>query len=692
MRLLGVISALFLSQQAAMAGTYTAATCDYANVNGLINNTGGTQQHLAVDGDVINIPAGTCTWTTQLSVTVGISIIGAGSGSTTITEAVPTVSMLVVTIPSATSSTFRLSGITLAPGGQNVRYSLMQITGTCNSTTCSHIRLDSLNITGWKYAVDFSGQVSSVNNVFGVIDHITAGLPNGGVFMEISHGTYGGVGLYGDSSWASPDFWGTDNALYLETNTFTVPSGNGFSITDSGSGGGARFVGRFNTLQNANWQTHGTESGGRNRGARHVEIYNNALTFATGSGTAQVGLGLRSGTALVGNNSYDNGGSTTNGFMNSEVGANNYRDDNDFSPWGWCSGLGPWDNNDPTIYATGTVTATSLSATNLSVTDSTQTWTASQWVGYPPYSVIDMSRTSTISGANLAAQITSSTATNVSSTKYGYWNGGSGAIPFQVGDTYQIRRALNCIDRAGQGQGDLLSAYSPTPVGWLHQVLDPVYQWGGQYNFNPNLGWVASSNLRIKSNTDYYMQVSKSAQTSPTAPFNGTVGTGFGTLANRPTTCTPAVGYWATDQGSWNTSGSGGQGQLYVCNPTNTWSLYYTPYTYPHPLVSSAPPVAPIITTTSPLPGGTVGVAYSVQFTASGTAPITWSATGIPAGLTFSSAGLLSGTPTTEGGATINVTASNNAGTAGPMGFAITISPGATPTVGYTGTLSGVFH
>jgi len=75
-------------------------------------------------------------------------------------------------------------------------------------------------------------------------------------------------------------------------------------------------------------------------------------------------------------------------------------------------------------------------------------------------------------------------------------------------------------------------------------------------------------------------------QTNSTTPFNGTatIGFGHGTLANRPTTCTTGVGYWATDQGNWNQSGSGGQGQLYVCTATNTWTLSYTPYTYPHPL------------------------------------------------------------------------------------------------------------
>jgi hypothetical protein len=38
---------------------------------------------------------------------------------------------------------------------------------------------------------------------------------------------------------------------------------------------------------------------------------------------------------------------------------------------------------------------------------------------------------------------------------------------------------------------------------------------------------------------------------------------------------TPGVGYWASDINT-----------LYVCNPTNTWTVYYTPFTYPHPLVS----------------------------------------------------------------------------------------------------------
>jgi hypothetical protein len=77
-----------------------------------------------------------------------------------------------------------------------------------------------------------------------------------------------------------------------------------------------------------------------------------------------------------------------------------------------------------------------------------------------------------------------------------------------------------------------------------------------------------------------------------TASFTGATGVGSGTLASRPATCTSGVGYWATDQGSWNTVGP--SGLFYKCTSTNTWTLYYTPLTYPHPLrgVGSVTPLA----------------------------------------------------------------------------------------------------
>jgi len=74
----------------------------------------------------------------------------------------------------------------------------------------------------------------------------------------------------------------------------------------------------------------------------------------------------------------------------------------------------------------------------------------------------------------------------------------------------------------------------------------------------------------------------------------------------------------------------------------------------------------------------TVGTAIaSFTLTASGgTAPYTWSATGLPAGITIgSSTGTVSGTPTTAGTYNVTATATASAGGSGSTSFSITVSP-----------------
>jgi hypothetical protein len=121
------------------------------------------------------------------------------------------------------------------------------------------------------------------------------------------------------------------------------------------------------------------------------------------------------------------------------------------------------------------------------------------------------------------------------------------------------------------------------------QALAPLYEWnnGASIHHVPyDGGCTACNGLPITTwllvNRDYY---------NYTTTFNGTVGVGQGTLATRPATCTPLTAYFATDVGP--------QGTLYQCSAPNTWSVYYTPLTYPHPLsvgASASTPTGVVIT------------------------------------------------------------------------------------------------
>jgi serine protease len=101
------------------------------------------------------------------------------------------------------------------------------------------------------------------------------------------------------------------------------------------------------------------------------------------------------------------------------------------------------------------------------------------------------------------------------------------------------------------------------------------------------------------------------------------------------------------------------------------------------------------VTVTSPgNQSGTVGSAVSLQISASDSASgqtLTFSASGLPAGLSISSSGLITGTPTTAATSSVTVTATDTTGAHGSASFTWTISnpTGNTVTVTSPGNQSG---
>lgn len=254
----------------------------------------------AASGDVICLPAGTITWTgavggdenglVTIPSTKGVTIQGAGVGSTTINSGTSGTHHHLFQIITHVTVPSRITGINFTGGttGDTGRRFIV-IHG---ATTNARFRVDHNAFTGG------DTQINVREAQYGLMDHnaFTAG-----DFCEILH-------IYGDGSsdWTNAVVPGSADAVYVEDNTFTQPSLTGdHGASAIQSYDGARTVIRYNTFTRQQIDQHGTAG---MVGARWWEIYNN--TFASGAAAVADWFSfadIRAGSGVVYNNARTGG-------------------------------------------------------------------------------------------------------------------------------------------------------------------------------------------------------------------------------------------------------------------------------------------------------------------------------------------------------------------------------------------------
>ena len=296
----------------AHAGTVAASSCAQATIQSAIDS--------AASGDTVTVPAGSCTWTTSVSISnKGITLRGAGIGQTNITDGTSG-QALKINVDSNTHFV-DVSGFTFIKSANNSS-GMIQMDGT-------------QAVVGFRFhhnriLMASAGARGIVpTSIYGVIDHNTFDVTatDGSIQMISPSGspdsTDGGF-----TPWMRPLSLGSINAVFIEDNTF-----NYGSIAEDciDSYGGSRIVIRHNTFNNSHIGFHGTDSGNR-RSLFSFEIYEN--TFNNNTSSTFRAATVRGGTGVVYNNKYGGSHGTWYGVILMV-----YRGTGlDQSTWGACNG------------------------------------------------------------------------------------------------------------------------------------------------------------------------------------------------------------------------------------------------------------------------------------------------------------------------------------------------------------------
>jgi hypothetical protein len=592
-----VLCALFMAgvfTVSARAATFTTATCNAADVLSTISS--------ASNGDTVNVPSGSCTWSTGVTITKGITFQGqtvcTGSGDPNGGTSG------VVSCADSTSITLNAgASLVINPAsGQLITVNGFTLITNIASNAAINIKGNHGQV-GFRFhhnhvEMTYAGAETIFSyNGYGLIDHnyfqdaVASGL--GGVPLDFG----GDYSTYGYQNWNDAMNFGSNQAIYAEQNYYTTTHPNTEGFFDAYYG--AKLVVRFNTIvgnEVGGW--HGTDSGFPFRSVVLGEVYGNAVTQVAGSFGI---MNTRGGSLLFWNNAV--GGTNAGGI---DLQYYRYGEQNPYSAqWGTAGAGLNWiipNANNPSNWTPLTLNAPdfapSQSDAALAVvgplSNNAGTFNFQLTNGpcisgtYPGSWNQTWGATTTDSGGCIWQNVGGTTA--ASSLSMPGW---CAANPDTMAASNSVCSALAPGDTASRYFDSGGYPFRDQPGRVHNQVLAPNYEWGNSGVALPTtlFGTDSATSSIIRANVDYYNHA---------ASFTGASGTGTGPLESIPPTCTQGVGYFAIDQGSWNVSGNGsGQGVLYQCVSTNTWAAYYAPYTYPYPLGEEsgpAPPTNPQVT------------------------------------------------------------------------------------------------
>jgi len=254
----------------------------------------------ASTGDTVNVSAGSATWSSGLTITKNLSLIGAGIGNTVITANTGTLISYTLT---NNATLARVSGFTFNMGGSNCA---MDVSG---STVALGSKLDRIRIDHNRFTnttcTSSNGNLN-FTNAWGVVDHNT--IDN----VRVAWRAWGtGTGANNWSIWGDINL-GTDQTLWFEDNTITL-NGSSYMVADCDLAG--RYSARYNSLAGTSipfpwFDWHGWTSSG-NQGCFGGEVYGNIFSSNGGPMISQ-----RGGRAMIFYNSTTSGVPAYNVYNN----------------------------------------------------------------------------------------------------------------------------------------------------------------------------------------------------------------------------------------------------------------------------------------------------------------------------------------------------------------------------------------